>query len=234
MSIPSVGRTAPWSVFLARARQALNASFFPLQIVLGLVLCGTQFVRILSSVEGQSLSAYLAMALYFLFQLLLAIAAHRTRPSAADRHVIWIYACWLLLVNSHFLAFALNGSYRWSGNDSLTTALAGGGTVLVFTLAGLQGVPLNDPMPKGLLGILLKAVPQFLMAAKIAQEGGGGLPGSAVLAGNLSILGRLDQIIVGIRAAGWERNRSWMLAGEIGNLLSWLTVSVVWLVWRFS
>ena len=105
------------------------------------------------------------------------------------------------------------------------------GIAIVCSVMKFLGIGLQDPMTKSLLAMLLKAMPQFIMAFEVTQKGGAGVPAVAVIAGNITILIRLGQIWFAIREAGWDRNRIWLFISETVNEISWATVSLVWLIW---
>lgn len=207
---------------------------FGVQIVGAFALAGSQFFRLLRTVQGQSLSMFLLIEAYLLLHVLLSYSAHRARASRVTGQTLFIYVLWIALIAANIGAVLWNGRYRWGVNDTVTVVLALGGTITVFGVSRFRGLPFSDPVPKGLLAMVFKGLPQWMLAIKVADEGGAGLPGLAVLAGNATILTRLWQIALTIREAGWDRNRVWLFASEAINELSWATVSVVWMLWRFS
>ena len=190
---------------------------FGVQIAGAFVLCGSQFFRMLRTVEGVSLSMFFIIEAYLCLQLLLGIAAHRAQPSRVTAQTLAGYFTWIVLLLTNVFAVFWNGSYRWSANDTWTTALTAGGSALVLGYSRLNGLALQDPAIKGLLSSACRVLPQLFLAAKVAQEGGAGLPGLAVVVGNLTILVRIAQVSLAIREAGWERNRRWLLISESAN-----------------
>lgn len=207
---------------------------FAMQMIGAFVLCGTQFFRLLQTTQGQSLSMMVVMELYLIIHLMLAAAAHRAQPSRATRQTMWTFVMWSVLIATNIAAFAINGEYQWDANDTKTAFLAIGGTGVVWLVAAITRTPMSDPTVKSFLAMLFKSVPQLLMALKISQQGGAGLPVAALIAGHVTILIRIVQIAMTIREAGWDRNRVWLCTSEVANELSWVTVSAAWLTWHFA
>ena len=61
-------------------------------------------------------------------------------------------------------------------------------------------------------------------------EGGRGLAGTALLASNIAILVRLALLSFAIAEAGWDAHRRGAAMSEFANEISWLLVSLAWLV----
>jgi hypothetical protein len=201
---------------------------FGVQIIGAFVLAGSQFFRLLDTTKGQLLSMFLGVEAFLCFNFLLAVSAHRAQPNRVTRQILWTYVMWLVLMGTNIVAVFLNGNYRWSQNDTRTTTFAVFGTLLVFALMKIRDIGFQDPMPKSLLAMSCKALPQFLMALEIAQRGGAGVPAAAIIAGNVTIFVRIGQLWFAIREAGLNRNLVWLCASEVVNEVSWATVSIVW------
>lgn len=204
---------------------------FVVQILGALALCGSQFVRFLHTTDGYSLAMLLLMEVYLLLHLALALGSHQAAPSRVTYQTLLTFVIWIVLIGSNIGALWWNGKYRWSANDTWTSVLALGGTAVVFTLSKRMKLDWRDPLPKSVLAILFKALPQSMMAYKVSQVGGAGVPALAIIAGNVTILIRISQIVMAIREAGWERNRTWLLVSETLNWLSWTAVGVAWCCW---
>lgn len=207
---------------------------FGIQIIGALVLCGSQFIRFLKETQGQLLSMFLLVEAFLILNFWLAKKAHRVQASYVTGQTLVIYKIWLVLIGSNILAFFLNGNYQWSRNDTMTIIIALCMTAVVFVGAKIRKIDLKDPMLKSFLAMLFKAFPQAMMAIKISQVGGGGLPVWAVVAGHITISVRILQISITIREAGWDRNRIWLCVNEVVNELSWIAVSIVWIIWLSS
>jgi hypothetical protein len=201
------------------------------QILLAFVFSIPQFLRLLKNTQGQSLSMQIVMLGFLVLVLSLSFGAHRNQPSRITRQTIGIYAMWTVFISANVAAIFWNGEYQWSSNDSITSLLAVAGASVTFSVCWIKSIGLNDPMPKGILATAFKAVPQFMMALKVASEGGAGVPMITIIVGNITVLIRIAQICFSIREAGWDRNRTWILATETVNELTWLIVSIAWTIW---
>lgn len=202
---------------------------FGVQMIGAFVLAGSQFFRLLETTKGQLLSMFIGIEAFLCLNLMLAASAYREQPGRVIRQALWTYATWFALMGTNIVAIFINGGYEWSRNDALTTALLLLSSALIFALMKIRGIGFQDPMPRSLLAMSCKALPQFLMALEIAQRGGAGVPAAAIVAGNITIFVRLGQLGFAIREAGLNRNLVWLCASETVNEVSWATVSVVWL-----
>lgn len=219
---------------MSQRKETIVDLLFGVQVIGAVIFCGSQFVRLLTNVQGQSLSMMLIMEVYILLHLALAMAAHTAKPSRVTRQTVATFIMWIVGLGSNIGAIFYNGSYRWSGFDNTTCLLALAGSVLVFGSSKLYGIGFSDPMPKALLAMLFKALPQFVMAFKVASEGGAGVPAAVIIIGNATVLIRLAMIWIAIREEGQDRNRTWLFASETANEVSWAVVSMVWLVWMLT
>lgn len=208
--------------------------FFGIQIISAFVLCGSQFFRLLEITQGQLLSMILLVEAFLFVNFLLAIKAHRVQSSRVTRQTLLVYLTLFVLMGFNVLAFFLNGEYQWSRNDTVTSILVLCGIVVVFIGAKIHKIELQDPMLKSLLAMIFKALPQFMMAFRIAQIGGAGVPAAVIISGHITILTRIGQIWFGIREAEWDRNRIWLCASETVNEISWITVSIIWIIWLLT
>lgn len=205
-----------------------------IQITGALLLCGSMFFRLLKNTEGQLLGSTSLILLFCSMQLLLAFRAHRACPDENTKLLLWTYVMWFFLILSNVIAYFINGNYIWKENDTGVLAIALSCAIVVLRLAFALNKKFKDPMVKGLLAILFKAVPQFMMARQIIMEGGAGIPAVAIIAGHITILTRIRQIQFASQKSGEERNRYWLYISEGANELSWVAVSTVWLIWLFK
>jgi hypothetical protein len=203
---------------------------FIVQVVGAVVMCGSQFVRFLTTVQGQSLSMMAVMEIYLVLHLALAVSAHKAKPSRSTWQMVATFLLWIVGIGSNIGAIFYNGSYQWSGFDNTTCILALVGAALVFGSSRFYGVGFSDPMPKAILAMLFKATPQLIMAFKVASEGGAGVPMAAIITGNITVLTRLAMLGISIYEEGRDRNRIWLFASETANEISWAAVSVVWVL----
>ncbi|MBI4133362.1 hypothetical protein HY478_01980 [Candidatus Uhrbacteria bacterium] len=208
----------------------LTADFlFAVHVIGALVLGVSQFVRMLSTLQGVSLSMFLSFEAFLAINLFLAIRAHKVQPSRVTAQTILSYALWIVLIALDLAAIAVNGTYQWSTNDTVTLVLVGIGVVGTFLVGVSNSRSVNDPIVKAWFAVFFKAMPQLLLAAKIFQFGGAGTPGAAIVSGHCTILTRIGQLIFAIREAGWDRNRVGLVVSETANELSWVVVTIIWL-----
>ncbi len=133
---------------------------FGVQIIGAFVLCVSQFIRLLTSTNGQLLCMFLGIEIFIALHLLLAVAALRDQPNRITKQAVWIYALWVVLIGTNIIAFFLNGHYRWSENDTRTGILILVGVGTVMSAMRIRKIGLGDPMVKGLLAMIFKALPQ--------------------------------------------------------------------------
>ncbi len=88
----------------------------------------------------------------------------------------------------------------------------------------------KDPAIRAWIGISLKAITQFLLVPKILSERGAWLTATFIFLGHMSILMRLVPLFISIRIEGMDRNKYWLVASEVLNEISWIAVTVVWLM----
>lgn len=214
------------------SRKTLIADLlFWVQVVLAFLLSVPQFLRLLENVKGQSLSMQVVMLGFLLLNLSLAYGAYRTDSNRSTLQIIIIYIMWAVFVTGNILAIFWNGQYCWSTNDTITMFLVGAGIVSILNICMIKGLGLKDAAIKGSLAIIFKALPQFMMALKIASEGGAGIPMTTIIVGNIGVTIRIGQILVAIKKMGWDKNLTWIFLAEVANETSWAIVTVVWFYW---
>lgn len=218
---------------MSKKEKLIADLLFGLQIVGAFIVCSTQFFRMLQSIKGVVFSQFILIEVYALFQLWLAVHANRAKPSRIAKQTIVIYITWFTLLLTNVAAVFINGNYMWGNSDSWTILAVVILTLLAIWRAKSKNLTISDPMIKGVVGSSVKAIPQFVMAWKIALEGGLGVPGVAVFTSNFNILVRIGQLVMSIRQVGWDKNRRWMLVTESLNYLSWFAVTVAWALWRW-
>lgn len=213
----------------ANKRKMIGDLLFGIQIIGALVFCSAQFLRSLADVKGASIAQFGLVATYLVFHLSLGIGAHRVKASRLTRQAIATYCVWFVMIIAIMIAVWINGTYRWSIQDTTTISIAVALTVTIFVISSICNTTIADPMIKAWLAIAYKSAPQVLLAWKILAEGGSGIPGLSVIAGHVTIIIRLGQIYFMVKEAGWDRNRKWLAISETTNELSWIITSIAWL-----
>jgi hypothetical protein len=108
--------------------------------------------------------------------------------------------------------------------------MVAGGVLLTLAWGKIKRLPFTDPMVSGFLAVCFIGLPQLTLAYKIFTEGGAGMAGAMLLAGHIGIMTRLGQLWFAIREAGWDRNRRGAVLSETANEVTWILVTVAWLV----
>ena len=140
------------------------------------------------------------------------------------------YALWTVIIASDLVVLFLKGTDIWRAADTITALIVAAGIMATILWGYRRGHGLGGPIVHGYLGILFIGIPQITLAYTIFQEGGQGLAGTALLASNFSILIRLGLLGFAIAEAGWDRNRKGAAMSEFANEISWLLVTLAWLI----
>ncbi len=217
-------------VAMSRTRQLTTDTLFAIQIGFTLVWGGSQFIRLLSSMQGVNISWFLSWLAFLLLNLALALRAHANQPSRVTLQTIWSYAAWTAMVAADLGVMLWRGTHIWDGTDTVTTLLVAAGLALTLLVAHRLSLGIVDPMVKGYLAVAFKAIPQLALAYKIMMMGGRGLSPVAVVTGHITILTRLGQLWYSIKEAGWDRNRRGSALSELANEGSWIVATLAWLV----
>lgn len=214
----------------ASRTRLLADGLFVLQMVCALGFGISQFVKMLETTQGVSLSWLLLWALFLVINVRLAVQAHAIRPSRISRQTIATYLAWLCMLGINLGLLAWRHDTPWTGMDSLTAALAAAGTLLVLGVGRWHGLGAHDPLVRGWMAVFFKGVPQLTLAWHMANVGGAGLSAFVVWTGHFMICTRLCQLVFSIREAGWDRARAGSLISEVANEGSWIVATVVWVM----
>ncbi len=214
-----------------RARRVADA-LFVLQAGCSLLFGISQFVRMLDSVEGVSVTWMLFWVAFLAVNLGLAVRAHRHFASRISRQVITIYTLWTVVCAANLLLLLLSPGVAWTLVDTVTATLTLGGVIVATAIGRARGLQFGDPMLHAAYAVFCKAVPQLTLAWNIYRVGGDGISMVAFTAGHVTIGMRLVQIVLSIREAGLDRNRLGMAIGETANEASWIVATVVWFAMR--
>lgn len=217
---------------LPRASQWTTDALFAVQIGFTLIWGGSQFLRLLSSMQGVNISWFMSWLAFLLLNLVLAVRAHHNQPSRVTRQTILSYVAWTAMVLADLGVMLWRGTHVWDGTDTVTALLVAAGLAVTLLVAYRLNLGLVDPMVKGYLAVAFKAIPQLALAYKIFMMGGLGLSPVAVVTGHITIMTRLGQLWFSIREAGWDRNRRGSALSELANEGSWIVATLAWLVSR--
>ena len=204
-------------------------SLFGIQLICTVLFGGSQFLRMLTTSQGVSISWFVCWQVFLVLNLVLATRAHRNQPSRVTLQTILSYVAWVTMVTLDLGAMIWKGTGIWNERDTATVALAAIGIGVTLVVARRRNLAIADPMVKGYLAVFFKAVPQLLLAYNMFKMGGDGLAGMAIVTGHITVSSRLGQLWFSIREAGWDRNRIGSAVSEIANEGSWMIATIVWL-----
>lgn len=200
-------------------------------LVINAVVFGvSQFVRMLSSTQGVSTSAYLFTWVSVSLNAYLAFKSHKAKPSRTTLQTAGVQLLGVIIYCSFIVLVIVKGSNVWDWRDSLTSGLVVVGCVFTLIVAKKKKFGWKDPIVKGLLSLFAKAMPQVIMAYKVWQVGGKGLSGVMIVTFHILTITRIIQILITVNEFGIDRNRRGLLISEIGNELSWALVTIAWLL----
>ena len=202
---------------------------FGVQIICTFIFGGSQFLRMLTTSQGVSISWYGTWEIFLVLNLILALRAHHNQASRVTFQTVLSYVSWMAMVTLDLGVMVVKSTGKWSGRDTTTTIFAIVGVAAVLTVANRKQLAITDPLVKGYLAIFFKAVPQLILAYNMLIMGGNGLAAAAIITGHITILTRLGQLRFSIREAGWDRNRIGSAISEFANEISWTIATIVWL-----
>lgn len=214
---------------MSRAQKMTTDLVLAVQIVGVFVLGGSQFIRLLETIEGVNVMMFIAFEVFIVLNLAITIGLHRKQATRVTYQLLATYLLWFVAMGMNVGAVLWRGDYQWGKNDLLTGAMAGSGVVATMAIAYHKGLGITDPIIKGWLAFCFKAVPQVMLGVKIMAEGGRGLPAAAVWMGHITIIARLCQIGIAVREGGWNRSTKGLAISEATNELSWVIVTIIWL-----
>jgi hypothetical protein len=203
---------------------------FLAQIGLAVVFGGSEFLRLLNTSQGIPIFWLASWLAFLLINLVLTIRAYVSYPSRVTLQAFGCYALWTVIIASDLVVLFLKGTDIWRAADSITAIVVAAGIMATLLWGYRRGHGLGGPIVHGYLGVLFIGIPQITLAYTIFQEGGQGLAGTALLASNFSILIRLGLLGFAISEAGWDRNRKGAAMSEFANEISWLLVTLAWLI----
>ncbi len=205
-------------------------TFFILQLILALVSGGSQFVRLLTTAQGINVSWLASWLTFLVINLILTIRAHVSWPSRVMLQTVLTYAAWTTVIAADLSVMVWMGREMWDGKDTFTATMVAGGVLLTLAWGKIRGLTFTDPLVSGFMAVCFIGLPQLTLTYKIFTEGGAGMAGAMLLAGHIGIMTRLGQLWFAIREAGWDRNRQGAVLSETANELTWILVTVAWLV----
>jgi hypothetical protein len=213
-----------------KAKKTAADAFFALQLVLALISGGSEFLRLLSTAQGVNSSWLASWLAFLLLNLGLTIRGHRHQPSRVTIQTVMTYAAWTTVIAACLGAMLWKGQDLWDAKDTVTALVVSAGLALVWLWARWRGLGLADPMVHAGFAACFIGLPQLTLTYKIFTLGGAGMAGLMLLAGHIGICTRLGQLWFTIREAGWDRPRRAAALGELANEITWILVTLAWLV----
>lgn len=210
-------------------KKVIADSLFGVQIICTLLFGGGQFLRMLTTSQGVSISWFVCWQVFLFLNLVLATRAHINKPSRVTLQTILSYVAWVTMVTLDLGVMFWRGTGTWNERDTATMILATIGVATTLIVARRKRLAIADPRVKGYLALFFKTVPQLVMAYNIFMMGGAGIAGMTLIAGHITVLTRLGQLWFSIREAGWDKSRIGSAISELGNEGSWIIVTIVWL-----
>ncbi|MFZ5448437.1 MAG: hypothetical protein ACOZFS_07355 [Thermodesulfobacteriota bacterium] len=211
-------------------KQLTADALFLVQLALAMISGGSEFLVLLTTSQGVNLTWLASWLAFLLINLALTIRAHRIQPSRVTLQTVLSYAAWTIMIGACLGAMLYKGTELWDGKDTLTAIMVGAGLITTTLWANRLGLKLTDPLVNGFFAVCFIGLPQLTLAYKIFSVGGEGMAGAMLLAGHIGIGTRLGQLWFAIREAGWDRNRRGAALSEIANEITWLLVTLAWLI----
>jgi hypothetical protein len=166
--------------------------------------------------QGLTLVLYVNFLAYVTLSWFLAFAAYKQDRDAIRKFIVVVFSQWIIfLILIVVLGF---GKIVWRGGDTIISLVILG--LSLFTLIVFRGV--NNPFSKGWLAVWFKSVPQLWLAYTIYSAGGGsGLPVITLIAGHLTAIPRLGNVVWAGYRGGWEADSRTSFRGiyECPNLV---------------
>jgi hypothetical protein len=215
---------------MATPKQITADVLFLVQIVLAMISGGSEFLLLLTTSQGVNLTWLASWLAFLLINLVLTLRAHRSQPSRVTLQTFLSYAAWTTAIAACLGALLWKGNELWDAKDTLTAILVGAGLIITVLWAYRLGLKLTDPLVAAFFAVCFIGLPQLTLAYKIFSVGGAGMAGAMLLAGHIGIGTRLGQLWFAIREAGWDRNRKGAALSEIANEITWLLVTLAWLL----
>ncbi len=202
-------------------------------MVLGIWFAVTRVSTVREGLEGVLMGEFILVLAFALLGLYLALASRRLQKSRIVTQSIIVYSFWTaalgVLIGATLTSPA--GVYQWSTTDTITVGVGALAALVVVSIGRGRGLSVRDPMVRGWTALMLKGWPQLMLAVKIALEGHGKLRLSTVILGHATILIRLGQIFLSVKATGWDRPRRGLWLSELGNELTWCVTTIAWVIW---
>lgn len=183
--------------------------------------------------QGISISLFGVVIMFIGANMFLAWQSNNHHPSKRMIRTFNIYVMWLivhiiLIVETLFLRISYNQPIAYQ-LDIITCVLVGFGYFGILIWAIYKKLSYQDPSIKGMVGLVSKSLPQILLVIIIFANGGSGHSIMGIFLPILTPLMRIAQITLNPHH---DRNRYWLLVSEWSNEITWLMVSLAWVIMK--
>ena len=204
---------------------------FVIQLFAAIFFCGAQIYVFMDNIEGASITWILFWLGFVFINLLLYLQAFLSIKDRIIKQTVINYATWTLSITITFIVLLWRGA-SWSSVDSATAIIVGIGFIALLFVKIKKNLDIYNPRLKAGTAILLKAVPQLMLAYNIILFGGTGIATYTIIIGHIMINLRVLQVSLSARMVGWDENRKSIVFGELGNELSWIVATIAWISFR--
>ena len=204
---------------------------FVVQLFAAICFCGAQIYVFTTNIAGASISWILFWLGFVFINLVLSIQAFFDQEDRIIKQTVINYATWTVSIAITLGVLLWQGA-KWSSVDSITSAIISVGFAGLLAYKLKKKMDIFNPRLKAGTAILLKAVPQLMLAYNIILFGGGGIAPYTIIIGHIMINLRILQVFLSARIVGWDENRKSIVFGELGNELSWIIATIAWIIFR--
>lgn len=204
--------------------------FFAFQIVMAWFFALPQISRMFESVEGVTINWLLCGQIFMILNLYLAYRVYQKNKRKETLQTFLIYLNWVILITPVVIITFLK--CHWTNEDTLIFTMVMILAALVVTIGIIQGKGISDPTVKGLLIGLFRIVPHLYLSYCIIQAGSSeGIAATSVWVANVTANARIITLILTGRKIKWEKSIIASLLSEVGCEISWVIVTIVWVIY---
>ena len=206
-------------------------TLFVIQLFAAICFCGAQIYVFTNNIKGASITWILFWLGVVFINLVLSIQAFLDMKDRIIKQTVINYAAWTLSITATLSVLLWQGA-KWSQVDSFTSFIVAVGFIGLIIFKIKKNLNIYNPRLKAGTAILLKAVPQLMLAYNIILFGGGGIATYTIIIGHIMINLRILQVSLSAKIVGWDENRKSIVFGELGNELSWIVATIAWIFFR--
>lgn len=212
------------------SRQKTMDFLFGVQVLYTLLFGGSQFIRMLTTSNGVSISWLVCWEAFLVINLILALQAHRIKRSRITAQTVFGYIAWMVIIGLDLGVLLWKNIGTWNERDTATSILVGLAIIVISIFVYCKNLSFSNPLIKGSLAIFFKGIPQLVLAYNIYMLGNEGLTLVAIIGGHVTILIRIIQLRISSQEVKTDKNRTGSFISEIANETSWLVVTLVWII----